>query len=614
MSVPIEVLGVRAENLRGYADTYLSLSGMRLLVGDNNQGKSGILRLLAWVLKDADEAVLSGKRDLGDDEVSLLLPANQTAGRARRLTLVVQINDRRHARRYGAANVRLRVSIQKQPSRVRLNLGDPSRNEAHEPEAMRLLRLLREKVQFLLVPSIRDGRSERFRASWDQVLSRAFVGRFRKDRPGGTPLEYRSSRTFLRGLEKRLQEVEGEINTLICEHLPPGLLQHASLELNADPASLGEWVGDRISLRVSTGSHDADHVAPGEVGNGLQSLLELSLRLVEHTQAAYQVQRITAVEEPEAFLHPSAQRGISTTLRALSSQPASTVVVTTHSPYFIDEAEYGDVVLVRNHAMYEATNLSDSYRRDVNTALLSTESAEVFFSGGVLLVEGPGEVAFFRTLLRRLRIRKGEPRLARLTVMEVGGKQRFAPWLKLIRSYGRDGDRPIHSLSLFDADAAASGDGERAALRAMRDAGLTLSAGAKARLEAFGNLPWTDMAQREHDVEILNREIAETGVCFFSADLEWATFGGVARVDPQLPASILEVPETGDRSPEGLAIRAGSKAKTGKSDKTRKKPHLRQQLAQQMSLEHVPSEIKYVVRRWTALVGLTPAEQSGLFR
>lgn len=614
MSVPIELLGVRAENLRGYEDTHLSLRGMRLLVGDNNQGKSGILRLLAWVLQDADEAVLSGRRGLGDDEVSLLLPANQTAGRARRLTLEVQINDRRHARRYGASNVRLRVSIQKQPSRVRLNLGDPSRNEVHDPEAMRLLRLLREKVQFLLVPSVRDGQSGRFRASWNQALSRAFVGRFRQDRPGGTALEYRSTRTFLRGLEERLQEVEGEINNLICKHLPPGLLEHASLELNADPASLGEWVGDRISLRVSTGNHDADHVAPAEVGNGLQSLLELSLRLAEHTQGGHQVQRITAVEEPEAFLHPSAQRGISTTLRTLSSQPASTVVVTTHSPYFIDEAEYGDVVLVRNHTLYEATNLADPHRHDVNTALLSTESAEVFFSGGVLLVEGPGEVAFFRTLLRRLRLKKREPRLARLTVMEVGGKQRFAPWLKLIRSYGRDGARPIHSLSLFDADAAAAGDGERAALRAIREAGLVLPAGARARIEAFGDLAWGEMAQRERDVEVVNRETAEAGVCFFAADLEWATFGAVARLNPALPAAILEVPETGDRSPEALARRAGSKAGTGKSDKTRKKPHLRQQLAQQMSLDQVPSEIKNVLRRWTALVGLTPAEQLGLFR
>ena len=127
--------------------------------------------------------------------------------------------------------------------------------------------------------------------------------------------------------------------------LPAGLAERGFLRVDAEPADLVDWVASRLRFKISTGSHDVLAVPPTEVGSGLQSLLELSIE--QARDAEPDRNRILALEEPEAFLHPAAQR---TLARRVFEEVPGKRLLSTHSPLLVEEARFGDVVLVHEHA------------------------------------------------------------------------------------------------------------------------------------------------------------------------------------------------------------------------------------------------------------------------
>lgn len=101
-----------------------------------------------------------------------------------------------------------------------------------------------------------------------------------------------------------------------------------------------DWVADRVQFRLSTGEHDRGAVDPIEVGSGLQSLLEFGL--VRSSLADAPGTQFVAVEEPEAFLHPSAQR---TLARRPVPRTDAHRLISTHSAVLVDEAPFESVSL-----------------------------------------------------------------------------------------------------------------------------------------------------------------------------------------------------------------------------------------------------------------------------
>ena len=157
----------------------------------------------------------------------------------------------------------------------------------------------------------------------------------------------------------------------------------ATVAADLDPALLVQWIADKTTLRIATGEHDKKTVEPEELGSGLQSLLELALQQAREEPS--EVDRIIAVEEPEAFLHPAAQR---TLARMVGDRSEGKRIVSTHSPILVDEARFGETILVRDHRFFAPAPVEDQARAAINTALLVGYGAEMAFSTSVLLVEG----------------------------------------------------------------------------------------------------------------------------------------------------------------------------------------------------------------------------------
>lgn len=580
MSRQVELEAVHVANLRGFRETALPLrKGLTLLVGPNNSGKTSILRLLDWILNHADEATLLGETPLGAEELRLLMPARETRNAARRLTLAVRILDGRRRGRFQSVGeiAHLRIGL-RLPGVLRLNIGAPRRNEASDDDAaLNLLRDVRRDTAFSLVPASRDARSTSFRATFRDAVLGKLEERATHSGRAGAPAEYRR-------IKKALTEIRSVADDLVLPlwdevkaELPPGMTTSASVTPDVGPTDLVEWIADRTVLKVATGEHDRATVQPDELGAGLQSLLELALQQTQNRSA--DADRIIAVEEPEAYLHPSAQR---TLARMLSQSTAEKRLISTHSAILVDEARFGETVLVREHRFFPPKIAPEAGRSAINTALLVGHGAEMAFAQCVLLVEGDGDRAFYETLRRRLARASGDGRLDQLAVVPVGSKSAFAPWLRMLTSYGTEGDRPIRWLVVADGDAATE------VRRAHEQAGIRLPARVRAELHNAAN----ERANHDPSVfiaatERVNTRANEAGISLHLSpvDLEHAALTACSDERAQTLASDLDL-QASNRDQLEVGLR------------NRKAAHLRAALADCMDWADVSADSKTVLRRW----------------
>jgi hypothetical protein len=461
---------------------------------------------------------------------------------------------------------------------LRLNIGPPRRGETADwDNALPLLNELRREVSFSLVPASRDAQSQSFTAAFRGAVLAKLEKRAVHAGRAGAPAEYRRVKRALDEIRTVADGLVLPIWEEVRGALPPGMAVSAEVSTDLEPKSLVAWIADRTSLRITTGEHDTSHVQPDQVGSGLQSLLELALQ--QAREVADDVERIIAVEEPEAFLHPSAQRALA---RIVSADTPGKRIVSTHSPIMVEEAHFGETVLVRDHRFYPPAPVSDEARHAINTALLTGAGAEMAFARSVLLVEGAGDAAFYETLRRRLARSSADGRLDQLVVVPVGSKGAFAPWLRMLSSYGSENDRPIRWLVSADGDAATQ------LRRAHSDAGLRLSV----RLR----LALTNAANERHNpdrdlfaaaTEAANVAARATGAALHLSpiDLEHAALLGC---DDDDAAFLSRAIGAGVSTREELEVWL----------RGRKAPYHRSSLAIAMPWSVVSSDTRMVLRRW----------------
>lgn len=182
---------------------------------------------------------------------------------------------------------------------------------------------------------------------------------------------------------------------------------------------------------------------------GSANVLYLALKQLEHQNLVDEGERqhtFLAIEEPEAHLHPHLQRLIYKTYlqaRGTAERPTEqrSILLTTHSPNVVSVAPINNVVLLRRESGQEHTigrslhdiKLEDAEREDLERYIDVTRG-EIFFSKGVILVEGESEKFLLPTLARLY-----DPDLdfdaLGITVCSIGGTN-FIPYIKLLRKRG----------------------------------------------------------------------------------------------------------------------------------------------------------------------------------
>lgn len=193
------------------------------------------------------------------------------------------------------------------------------------------------------------------------------------------------------------------------------------------------------------------------------------------------------IDEPENALHPMAARAAQRHLYKLAESPDWQVIMTTHSPYFINPFEDHTTIVrlerssdVANAPIAPKTYRSDLIEFDGNDkqrlqALqhIDPSFSEVFFGSYPVLVEGDTEhAAFMASILERQ-----HELVDRVTVIRARGKAILVPLIKVMTHFKidfglvHDADSPYkrngHKNGMW-----AENDKIRTSMQAAREAGL----------------------------------------------------------------------------------------------------------------------------------------------
>ncbi len=174
---------------------------------------------------------------------------------------------------------------------------------------------------------------------------------------------------------------------------------------------------DYLPFNLTLGSGKVD-VALNDWGSGTRNRTLILLTLFRARQireagtSASKITPILVIEEPESFLHPSAQAEFGRILQDLTEEFHVQVITTTHSPYLLSQERPDSNVLLDRRAPYH--QLRETYRVDTSGnnwmepfgLALGIDCAEfapwkdLFFgrSDSILLVEGETDKEYFELL------------------------------------------------------------------------------------------------------------------------------------------------------------------------------------------------------------------------
>lgn len=245
--------------------------------------------------------------------------------------------------------------------------------------------------------------------------------------------------TLYSEIEQKLQEVDSKIPQLsyvknateqLNKELDKLSIHNREQQIVFDTASTDV---DRVIQNVSVTSKYGDKkLNIGGEGRINQIYLSLWASQNQLTEISNEVS-IICIEEPEAYLHPHQQREVATYLgRTLQGQ----VILSSHSPYIVSEFSPNSIIRLYKQNTHDTSVASDGCSKVIGEGIedfgyrMSVIPAEAFFSDCVILVEGPSEMVFYKTLAKQIGI---ELDRLNISVLSVDGVS-FPTYMKILNA------------------------------------------------------------------------------------------------------------------------------------------------------------------------------------
>ena len=574
----MKIKSIEIENLRGYSYMSMNLDkSFSLVVGPNNAGKTSVFKILEWVFNVFPIETMNRSYVLNENDMVLLVPASNIRHRARRIYLHIEDANRKE--------VLLRFNFRQTPNwHCYCTLGRPTKSEKvqSDKKAFDILKQLRDVYVYLYIPSFRDSRSERFRNTFSNALMEKIE---EKTIQNGRTGETKKTNKALESLKNIAETLTKPIWKEMLQSIPQGLVKDGEIIFNADRQTLIDWIQQNLYLRISTGAHDIKKVELSELGSGLQSLLDFSI----HARKIVDKKRIMIIEEPEAFLHPAAQRSVINSIVSNLTENDN-IWVTTHSPIIVEEVQFDQVVICKDQRFYFPKDLA---RKDINSALLNGFGAEMVFASSVLLVEGESDRLFFDNLRRRLSKLDNSGSLNKLFVVPVGSKSQFAPWIRLIESFSHAGHQPIKWRVVADGDASTE------IREAFLHAGISLNNDIRIGLgEVKAQMTSGNIQNWKNSVCKLNQQCQSLSTRFnlASIDLEDAILTNISERTLQALCMQLKINEM--TAKEECLKKLGSKGANASISDPVKAPWIRGWLGKSIGWDELDINLQIIIKSW----------------
>jgi len=173
------------------------------------------------------------------------------------------------------------------------------------------------------------------------------------------------------------------------------------------------------------------------------------------------------IDEPELFLHPQAQRNFYRILRKLADEKDIQIFYITHSPFFIDLAQFDEMYIVRKsnekgtfvknakvdkfiedlrireEITADRPDIKLHYKKAYEQTADSLSSLEAFFAKKIVLVEGDAEALALPYLFEKSGFAYIKEKI---TIVKCGGKTELDRFYRLYTEFG------IPCFVIFDGD------------------------------------------------------------------------------------------------------------------------------------------------------------------
>lgn len=446
---------IQIKNFRNFRKLDIALSEHAVIVGENRVGKSNLIYALRLIL---DPSLPDSSRQLKDEDFWDGLP--RPLKKSDIISIVLDFADFEDRDEYLAVLGEFPVSKNPMVSRLTYVFGpNPAAKEDAIKESdyeffiyggdrpdTRIGTEFRRRLPMDLLPALRDTEGD--------------IGNWRRSplRPLLDEVSSQIDRETLAALAEQISEATDavtdtpEISTLadlISDRVSDmaGSAHALEMEFGFSPTE-PERLLRALRLFIDDGKRGI-----GEASLGSANLLYLALKTLELDQLVRKGQRdytFLAIEEPEAHLHPHLQRMVyrdflkrrthqETQHKTDVKHPATSILMTTHSPHIVSVSPLNSLVLLRKSVGGEASEgvstaqlkFEEGERQDLERYLDVTRG-EMLFARAVILVEGPAEL-FVLPILGKLNGVDFDE--LGITVCSVAGVN-FAPYVKLLGPRG----------------------------------------------------------------------------------------------------------------------------------------------------------------------------------
>lgn len=388
----MKISRLQIENFRSIKNSTLTFEEITAIVGENNAGKSAILRALNsfFNYEYEEKSFIDGTHQH--------LPRTVT-----RITITFsEINDREKYKRYLSDNDEMIIQFTYTYSETKRGrkLYYIDKTEKNSLEAENFLDKLKDDIDYVYIPANRGSRD--FEWSDNSIFAR-LITRYLEN--------YTKKRD---NLSNNAVQAGEKIRSQVLNKLAKELSQLNMYE------SIGTYeVGysqdidyslflTKLKLFINNG---LSHPLPvSEYGSGIKSLTVIALhRMLANLNG---VSIVLGIEEPETNLHPQAQRILIDSLKEQRQNCETQAIFTTHSTVIVDELKHDNIILVRRKSdskrkfVTVTTQISSTFWQDYNIEefkhhrFFYYKNSDFFFAKFVILVESTTDAGVVEKLVR----------------------------------------------------------------------------------------------------------------------------------------------------------------------------------------------------------------------
>jgi predicted ATPase len=427
MRLLVRLLNFSAKNYRSITAAHrISFSGVTVLIGKNNEGKSNLLRALeAAMLLLQRHAESSQKRSMRFSEINSpylwkrdfpiqLQNRNSAAQTILKLEFLLNEEECQEFRQEigsslnGSLPIEIKIGKDQEPHIRLLKSGKGTKVLTSKSSA--IARFIANRIYFNYIPAIRTGNDTIDLIS--EMLSHE-LRILEKDQ------RYLDALSTIAELQQPiLNELAMRVQGPLQEFLPT--IKSVSIEIPETRR--------RYSLRTNV-NVVVDDGTPTNIeykGDGVKSLAALGLLKSQNARSGAS---ILAIEEPESHLHPAAIHQVNDIIQTIAR--TSQVIITTHNPLFVDRVNINSNIIVTDGAATPAKNISS-----IRELLGIKASDNLTHANYALVVEGEEDAIALKALLPILNDKVGKALKNNFLIIEpIGGSGNLSYKLSLLNNF-----------------------------------------------------------------------------------------------------------------------------------------------------------------------------------